>query len=419
MQILFLTPCLPYPHGVGWQQRSFRHLKALAQIATIDTVVLSPDPRNAPEFFEPARSLSRSLTVGPSSQAFEQDKQRYRAERSAIKRLRLLLTAMQPSTARPIAPSEAAEAAKAVPRRHYDLVFCFRMSSASWLQAVGAVPGMQHNAMLIDFDDIESRWHRQVYFHERASLSAAWRAHRIRDISLIRQLETRLLRSGWPVLCCSEEDAAILRRRARSARVEIIPNSIPVEPQLPTGIEHEGLVVIFVGALDNEPNRDGLHHFARHIWPRVRQELGETARLHVVGRNPLPDVTALDGRDGIRIIGPVPTMAPEYARADVCVAPIRIGSGTRTKILEAFAQGCPVVSTHLGAEGLGASDGIDICLADDPARFADALINLLRDPDRRRRMATAAHRFVHERYAEEVVAPRLQAIVRDAVRRAA
>lgn len=419
MQILFLTPCLPYPHGVGWQQRGFRHLKALAQVATVDTVVLSPDPRNAPEFFEPARALSRSLSVGPVPQAFERDKRRYLAERSAVKRLRLLLTTMQPSTVRPIGPSEIADAAKALPRRHYDLVFCFRMSSASWLQAIGTVPGLRHDAMVIDFDDIESRWHRQVFAHERASLSPAWRAHGMRNISLLYQLENRLLRSGWPVLCCSENDAAILRRRVRSARVEIIPNSIPVEPQLPTATEHDGCVALFVGALDNEPNRDGLHYFVEHIWPRVRRELGDTARLHVVGRNPLPDVTALDGRDGIRIIGPVPTMAPEYARAGVCVAPIRIGSGTRTKILEAFAQGCPVVSTHLGAEGLGAGDGNEICLADDPSRFADVVIELFRDPERRRRMAAVAHRFVHERYAEEVVAPKLQAIVLNPMRRAA
>lgn len=416
MNILFLTPCLPYPNGVGWQQRSFRHLKSLAEIGTVDTVLLFPDKKNLTEHFEPATSLSRSLTVGPASRVLENEKQQYLNEKSAARRLLLLLTSMRPDTVRPIGSREAPAAAKALPHERYDLVFCFRMSSASWLRAVKPFAKVQYAGMVIDFDDIESRWFSQSFALERSMLSFAWRTKKKRDIWLLRAVENRLLRTRWPILCCSEADASVLRERVRSADIHVIPNSISVDAQLPEVRPHDGFVVLFVGALDNDPNRDGLHFFAREVWPHVRRELGDTAQLHVVGRNPLPDVTALDGHDGIRVIGSVPTVTPEYARADICIAPIRFGSGTRTKILEAFAQGRPVVSTTLGAEGIDATDGQEIMLADDAKGFADAILLLKRDEAARHRMAAAAHRFVLDRYAEEVVAPRLQSIVRRAAR---
>lgn len=410
MHILFLTRCLPYPYGTGVQQRSYRHLKALATIGTVDTVVLSEDEHDAPEFYAPAKALSRSLTTGPTSKVFEQEKQRYLCERSAIRRLRLLMTTMQPSTVRPIGASEAAEAAKVVPGNDYDLAFCFRISSATWLHAVERVANLRYRGIVVDFDDIESHWYRHLMEKEWMKSSLAWRLHRMRDVLLMRSVENRLLRLGWPVLCCSDTDARALRSRVPTAPVSIIPNSVEVPAQPPQQAKHEGFVVLFVGALNYEPNRDGLKFFVGRVWPHVRRELGGLARLHIVGRHPMADVLALDGRDGIDVIGPAPVMAPEYARADICVAPIRFGSGTRIKILESFAQFRPVVSTSQGAAGIDATDGEEIIIADRADQFAEAIVELQRDPARRNRIAAAAYRFVCEHYEEGVVAGRLQAI---------
>ena len=419
MRILFVTPCLPYPHGVGWQQRSFRHLTALSQIGTVDIILTSPKWLSNPEHFESAASLSNSIEVGPPSTEFEEQKQRYLSEPSPLRRLALMFTTMVPNSARPLDTANVREAARIVPDREYDIVFCFRISSARWLDMVRPLVSLRYSSMVIDFDDIESYWYERAFELERAGLSAAWRLHKRRDIWLLRRTENRLLRLGHPVLCCSQVDAAILRRRARGASVHVIPNSVPVAAHPPAPEPHEGFVVLFVGALDNDPNLDGLGFFMRDIWPLVRRELGPAARLHVVGRNPPPKLLAFDGQDGIQVVGPVPTIAPEYARADVCIAPIRFGSGTRTKILEAFAHGRPVVSTTLGAEGIDAPDGQAILLADQAEHFARAIVSLQRDDALRQRVAQAAHRFVREHYAEEVIAPRLQQVVLGAAGQAA
>lgn len=414
MRILFVTPCLPYPHGVGWQQRSFRHLSALAQLGTVDTLVMTPQEHDTPDHFGPAAALSASLVVGPMPTSHQRQKQRYLSEESPLRRLGLMFGTMVPYSVRPLDEAETREALQVVPKQHYDVAFCFRISAASWLRTVHSHSGLRYRGAVIDFDDIESCWYERALGLERAQLSLAWRLHKLRDIWLLRRAENRLLRSRQPVLCCSEADARLLRQRARRTPVHVIPNSVAVPPG-PLALQpHEGFVVLFVGALDNNPNQDGLWFFLRDVWPRIRQELGEAARLHVVGRNPQPDLRALDGQDGIRIIGSVPTVTPEYLRADVCIAPIRFGSGTRTKILEAFAHGRPVVSTVLGAEGIEAPDGQAILLADEAGQFAQAVVSLRRDPARWQRIAQAARRFVLEHYAEEVVAPQLQKVVLEA-----
>jgi glycosyltransferase involved in cell wall biosynthesis len=145
---------------------------------------------------------------------------------------------------------------------------------------------------------------------------------------------------------------------------------------------------MFLGSMDWEANVDAVDYFCREIWPAVRAAVPE-ARFRIVGRNPSPRVAAL-ASSSVEVTGRVPSVIDYLKETAVFVVPLRIGGGTRLKIFEAMAAGRAIVSTSVGAEGLDVHDGADVMLADTPSRFADRVIELLRDPARRAALEAGA-----------------------------
>jgi glycosyltransferase involved in cell wall biosynthesis len=155
--------------------------------------------------------------------------------------------------------------------------------------------------------------------------------------------------------------------------------------------------LVFTGAMDYPPNVDAVLWFCREVWPIVRRR-DPALRLEVVGRTPDARVRALNGEAGVRVTGEVSDVRIHLAQSSVVVVPLRAGAGTRLKILEAMAMGCPVVSTTLGAEGLDVEDGSDILLADTPTAFAGAIESLLQSPATASRLGDAGRRLAVGRY---------------------
>jgi glycosyltransferase involved in cell wall biosynthesis len=148
-----------------------------------------------------------------------------------------------------------------------------------------------------------------------------------------------------------------------------------------------------VGLLQYLPNADAARFMASEILPRVQRALPE-ATLDIVGGRPPDDLAALGRRPGVQVPGFVDELQSYYRRASVLVVPLRAGSGVRQKIIEAMALGRPVVSTTLGAEGLGVRDGEHLLVADTPADFAAAVVRLCREPALVARLTGAARAFV-------------------------
>jgi glycosyltransferase involved in cell wall biosynthesis len=194
-----------------------------------------------------------------------------------------------------------------------------------------------------------------------------WQARRIRD------LERELARQMDLVFTCSDKDADAFR--AMGAReVRVVPNAVP---PLSPALVAQRRDVVFVGSLDWRPNAEAAVILAQEIWPRCRALL-PGARLVLVGRNPPPAVQALHSRE-VLVTGSVPSVQPYLDSAFATAIPLRAGSGTRIKILEAWAAGVPVVASRIAAEGLPYSDGHDLLLAEEPAEFARSLVRLWRD----------------------------------------
>ncbi len=161
--------------------------------------------------------------------------------------------------------------------------------------------------------------------------------------------------------------------------------------------------LVFTGSMDWLPNEDAMLYFAREMLPLIRQAEPDTT-LSIIGRAPTPAVRRLADEAGITVTGRVDDVRPHVAEGSVYVVPLRIGGGTRLKIFEAMSMAKAVVSTTIGAEGLPVNTGHNIVIADEPAAFAQAVVELIRNPDARRRMELEARRLVVNRYDWSAVA---------------
>ena len=222
-----------------------------------------------------------------------------------------------------------------------------------------------------------------------------------------RRLERRLCPMFDLCVCMSEQDAERLGRIAPDVRIEIVPNGVDLEYFRPREDEVRWNRIVYVGSMDWYPNEDAVLYFYERIWPIIRGEIPE-AEFYVVGQYPGPRVKALDSMDGVHVTGLVDDIRPYVASAAVFIVPLRIGGGTRLKILEALAMGKAVVSSGIGCEGLDLTDGEDLIVADGPEEFAGWVIRLMRDEAERERLARSGrkkvvNRFGWDRMAEEML----------------
>ena len=191
------------------------------------------------------------------------------------------------------------------------------------------------------------------------------------------------------VIAVSESDRALMTRWADGSHITVVPTGVDLAAYRPDLKASEpSPLITFVGAMDWEPNVDGVDYFCTEIWPAIKAEVPD-AKFRIVGRNPVRRVQKL-ASESVEVTGRVPSVVEHLQESAVVVVPLRIGGGTRLKIYEAMATARAVVSTTVGAEGLDVHHGRDIMLADDPRSFAQAVIMLLRDRELRRRYEKAA-----------------------------
>lgn len=196
---------------------------------------------------------------------------------------------------------------------------------------------------------------------------------------LTRREEQRAAQNVNLLLATSERDRQLFEEELLVRGVEVIPNGIDVAEFAPTSIPSQPETVLFTGLMSYYPNQHGMRWFLNSVFPLVLQKL-PGAKLIVAGTAPPHWLTARRGSK-VEVTGPVLDMRPYFERASVAIAPLFIGGGTRVKILEAQAMGKPVVSTSLGAEGLGQCHGESILIADDAESFGGHVVRLLSDRD--------------------------------------
>jgi glycosyltransferase involved in cell wall biosynthesis len=228
----------------------------------------------------------------------------------------------------------------------------------------------------------------------------------------LRREELGIYHDADGVYLCSAADERRLLDQVPGVRTAVIPNAADVEFYQPraTNPPPDGRTVLYFGLLSTVPNIDAVVHFVQDIWPRIVAANPE-ARCKIIGGRPPPSVMALAGPQ-VEMTGFVPDLRPHLAAAAAVVVPLRLGGGTRLKIVEAMAMGKAIVSTTLGAEGIEAVPGRDILIDDEPAAFADTVNRLLAQPDLAARIGRSARRLAVERYAWSGAARALESFYR-------
>lgn len=277
-------------------------------------------------------------------------------------------------------------------RRHrYDLLICEWTPYARYLKDLDGV-----RSIIVAHNIESSIWAR--YQQNETNPVKRW------YISIQKDKIVRFEKScfHWTdgATAVSAEEAAFMNSLDVPYPTEVIENGVDVDYFAPRDDEVVPSQLVFTGSMDWRPNQDACLYLVDEILPLLR-EAKHDVRVLLVGRKPPRHIRALGERAGVTVTGSVDDVRPYISRSAVCLVPLRIGGGSRLKILEAMAMKKPVVSTSVGSEGLQVSDGENIVNADTPETFASAVVGLLEDPSRRERIAAAGYDLVHRKYRWE------------------
>ena len=380
---LVLSPEAPYPLAGGGALRTASLLHYLARRYAVDLIVF-----RQPEAPDPAAALPPELVrrVTVLDLPVHRRDVAARAWRNAAR-----LTRRIPPLVDRFAGFER-QVADAVEGCRYELALVEHSWCAPYLDSISAAC----RRTVLDLHNIESVLHARCAAAEPAGPAFM---HRVFQRASLR-LERKWLPGYSCILAASETDAATVRAIAPRCKVRVYPNAIPA-PHFPgrRAPGHEK-VIVFSGNLEYHPNLAAVRFFRSEVWPRLRAEWPNLI-WRLVGKNPEAIRAVVAGDPRIEIRGPVDDAVSELARADIAVVPLLAGSGTRFKILEAWAAGLPVVSTTLGAEGLPARQEVDILLADGAPEFAQAVSRLLACTDLAERLGRAGRLLLQNEFTWE------------------
>lgn len=401
MRILLVTPQPPYPPAQGAAIRNWHLLQALAARHCVDLLAFGagqPDPALC-------RVAQRVLFVPPPP------------PRSPGARLRTLLFSSDPDLLRRLDSAAFSDMlAMLLRRERYDALQIEGLEL--WLLVERALACTPYQpALVLDCHNVEYLLQEQAArsalqrHPEQAARSALhtvrrWPAALYSRIQArrLRREEQRACRAAARVLCVSDGDAAALAALT-GVRPTVVPNCVDTEALQRGAVPEVPGRVVFTGHFSFRLNVEAAEWLCRAIWPLVVRQ-HPAASLYLVGRDPAPAVRRLAG-GSVVVTGTVPEATKYIAEAQVFVAPLLAGSGSRLKLLEALALERAAVTTPAGAQGLDVRHGEHLLLADSAPAFAEAIVRLLRDPAQRQELGRRGRALVQSRYDRRVVSPRL------------
>lgn len=400
MKILFVTPFPPSPPQFGAQARIHGLASELARNHDVSVVSLIDSSFDPGEARAAIGRYAREIVFVPNA----------RASSNAAKRfLQLRSLASRDSYERRLHTLPGLQNAldhilRASPFDVVSLVF----PHLAWLCARQAPHGARAPVVILDAHEIAHDLARQL----ARGGGAARRVYGELNWPKVRREEHDAFRSVDGTYVCSAEDQARLLADVPTARATVVPNGADVAYYRPRADDPaaDDHTVVFFGLLSTAPNADAARFLVTDIWPRIAAAR-PGARCKIIGAR--PEAVRHLARPGVEIIGPVDDLRPHLASAAVVAVPLRLGGGTRLKIIEAMAMAKPVVSTSLGAEGIASNTDREIVLADGAEAFAAAVVRLLSDRGERTRLGIAARARAVERYTWSSSAARLEGFIEE------
>ena len=386
MKILWVKTDFLHPTNRGGQIRTLEMLRKLHRRHEIHYLALdsgqSPEgPERAAEYSSFHYSVAHA-TPSKTSPAF------------AAQLIRGLVSPLPVAVERYKSIGMRRQIERLAAEHRFDAIVCDFLFPAVNVPELSHAVVFQHNVEAVI-------WER----HARHGRTPLHRWYFRRQHQRMKAFERQICLAAKRVIAVSPRDSDVFQSEYGLARVPWIPTGVDVDYFAPPPSPPEPLAdLVFIGSMDWMPNIDSAQWFADAILPQIRASLPD-CRVAFVGRQPSAAVLELARRiPNFIVTGTVPDVRPWLHGGAVSIVPLRIGGGTRLKIYEAMAAGCPVVSTSIGAEGLDYTDGENIVLADSPESFANACIGLIKDAGARLRIASNARRLVVEKHSWDSVA---------------
>lgn len=397
MRVLVIDEEIPYPLNSGKRLRTFNLLKPLASRHEI-TFLCRSHEQCAEANMLALRANGICAEIVPDPIRKKQGPTFYFAL------LANLFSRYPYSVSSHYSPKMIARLGALLNEGHYDLLHC------EWTPyAINMHPWLEKMPTLVDAHNIEAMIWKRNFQVEQHPLKKAFLYTQWRKMEMFEQL---FFPRFSQCVFVSWQDAEQVAAKVASSRVEVVDNGVDStyfarQNALPQ-IGHTAPRLVFTGSLDWRPNVDGLLYFLEQIFPLIKLQYPQI-RLTIVGRNPLPILqNKVAAMADVVLTGTVDDVRPFMEEAHVYIVPLRVGGGSRLKILEAFSMQMPVVSTSVGAEGLLVSAEENIVLADTPEAFAAAVISILEDPVKANRLGTRGRRLVEEKYQWQALANRLE-----------
>ena len=387
MRILFLAPRMPLPADTGGKIRTFNLIKQIIRNHTMDLACFSFE-KDDQAYANELERLGVKVTLVPVG------------EPSLFKKIRLVLFSSAPYSAAKYCAGAMEEAIKVfLSKNAYDIVHVDHIHMAHYGHLLDGIPCLvdEHNVeyrILERCADVETSRIKKEVFRGQARK--------------MKRFEKGVIHGLSACSAVSDEDGRILRNLTGDAKpVYTLPNGVDTQYFKGTSTQDQEDAVVFTGSMDWFPNDDAAVYFCEDILPLIWKERPEV-KFYIVGKAPSQRLKELsNGEPRIVITGRVDDVRVFVNRSKVFVVPLRIGGGTRLKILEAMSMEKAVVSTTIGAEGIGHTGDINIVLADKPAAFAQKVVSLIDDGERRRSLGEAGRKLVLEKYDWNIVGEEL------------
>lgn len=358
-KLLYLTQRIPFPPNKGEKIRQYEVLKHLSLDYEVCLGTLVDDPADY-QYVSNVKKLCQNLYAGTLDR-----------RRAKLTCLSGLLTGEALSVTFYRHRGLAAWVSRIVRDTRPDAIVVCSSNMAPYVLDLPR----PHSRLIVDLTDVDSEKWRAYAEIDKGPMR--W-VHQ-REWRRTAELEGRIAREADACLLVSRQEAALFvaHQPSASSRIHAVSNGVDhtyFDPALVTAIPYAAVpAFVFTGTMDYPPNIDAVSWFAREMLPLIRVK-SPSAQFYIVGANPAPLVEALRRLPGVFVTGRVPDVRPYIAHATACVAPMRIARGIQNKVLEAMAMARPVIVTADALEGIDATPGTDLLLADTVADFAAACL---------------------------------------------
>ncbi len=366
MRILIVSAEIPFPPYSGGRLRTYHLLRALAARHALTLVGFTYGETTAPPPFP-----LRVIEVPWEQPALYSQMQDDDAAVSARAFEKLADPHGEPWLASALESCRMAEVLERLSEEPFDRILLQGSGMGRFLPSLPA-----YSPKILNLFDVHSRMAQREIEGKTDAEKESARCEAAR----IRRFEQWVAGACELCLAVSEPEAEAAKRLLKAERVHIVPNGVDTAYFTPGGAPVQRGALLFTGKMNYRPNVEAVQFFSKEVLPLIQQERPDV-QFHIVGDSPEAAVRSLAAPDVI-VHGRVPDMRPYHRRAQVVVAPLLRGGGTRLKILEAAASGKAIVTTALGMEGLAFHPGEDLLVADSPSDFARAVIELLHEDSR-------------------------------------